>query len=143
MDFKVGDIITGLPSSNERYNYTNERMTKGEVVSKDRYRIRVRILEHLHQHLIGTEHEVQPEFFRLAEEEFIPEEEPAEEPIEEEFIEEATVRIISEENGTYIIINEKYTFFTTAIENQIGVATLTTLKEINEIDILKAIALSK
>lgn len=58
MKFKVGDIIKGLPESNHRYTWTNEDMTKAEVLEEKCEGIRIRILEHKEKSQIRKEYDV-------------------------------------------------------------------------------------
>ena len=44
--FEVGDLVKGLPESNERYSITNEAMTKGVVKKITEDAIVVKVLEH-------------------------------------------------------------------------------------------------
>ena len=74
--FEVGDIIAGLPSSDEPYKKTTSQMTAGEVISFDEYNDEylVKILEHtglspdgeeLYESPVGEEYPVSSEFFTL------------------------------------------------------------------------------
>lgn len=60
--FKVGDLVKG--NDPRRYFYTNDKMTKGMVISVyDQDEIRVRILEHSIDGVIGDEYHVDPQYF--------------------------------------------------------------------------------
>lgn len=62
--FKVGDIVKGTIDT---YTYTNTQMTRGEVIATyDSGIIRVKILEHSYQKLVGKEYTVNQKFFELA-----------------------------------------------------------------------------
>lgn len=58
MKFKVGDIIKGLPASNSKYNWTNEEMTKAEVIRADSDSMNIKILKHKSESQIGQEYDV-------------------------------------------------------------------------------------
>ncbi len=57
MQYKVGDIIKGMASSNGTYVYTNSSMTKGKVVDSKQCGactcIEIEIMEHTDKSLIG------------------------------------------------------------------------------------------
>lgn len=65
--FKLGDIVTGLPSSDVRYGYTNTEMKRGLVINVGRTgTIRVKILEHsTAPHIVGDTFGVDAEYFTL------------------------------------------------------------------------------
>lgn len=45
-EFKVGDIVTGTPESDKKYNITTSEMKRGLVVKTDGERIMVMVLTH-------------------------------------------------------------------------------------------------
>lgn len=53
--FQVGDLIKGLPGSSKRYNITNEKMLKGEIVkiSNGGSSILIRVIDHINKQYIG------------------------------------------------------------------------------------------
>lgn len=67
--FSVGDIVTGLPESDEEYGWTTTRMNRGKVVEVlPSGLISVEILEHTgdtQSFPVGMEYVVDPEFFTL------------------------------------------------------------------------------
>lgn len=65
--FKVGDLVKG--NNPKRYFYTNDKMTKGMVIRVyDQDEIRVRILEHSMEGVVGDEYNVDPQYFDFYEE---------------------------------------------------------------------------
>ena len=68
--FKIGDIVRGKPGQ-ERYTFTNQEMTKGEVVYvSDSGKITVRVLEHKKEFLVGEEfYGLEPKYFEKVKEE--------------------------------------------------------------------------
>lgn len=67
--FKVGDIVKGTHPS--RYNITNDRMTKGEVIKvRGTGKFDVKIIEHDSNGWVGDTYiDLEPEVFELADEE--------------------------------------------------------------------------
>ncbi len=67
MKFKTGDIIKGLPASNSKYSWTNEEMTKAEVIRVNGDSMDIKILKHKSESQIGQEYDVinSDEYFEL------------------------------------------------------------------------------
>ena len=67
MKFKTGDIIKGLPASNSKYGWTNEEMTKAEVIRVNGDSMDIKILKHKSESQIGQEYDVinSDEYFEL------------------------------------------------------------------------------
>lgn len=128
--FVVGDIIKGTRKSSEVYGWTNERMTKAKVLKTDDDSsvICIRVLEYDNNphygYPIGTEFHVNTEYFELANEQ------------------KAEVEFKEEEEGTYIILNGKYTIFTKATKEEIGLINVKDIKPTIETAKTLALALS-
>lgn len=60
---KTGDIVKGLPSSDNEYCITDSRMTKGIVVGVDGECIKVRIIAHEDSIKIGSVYQVEEKYF--------------------------------------------------------------------------------
>lgn len=116
--FQVGDIVKGLVSP---YYITDEKMTKGKVIEvHGDGKFDVEVIEHHDSSLIGSVHDdVEEEYFELIQKLVVVE----------------SFEIKEEATGTYIIINNKYTLFTTATKEEISI--------INVEDIEKNIATAK
>lgn len=67
MKFKTGDIIKGLPASNSKYSWINEKMTKAEVIRVNGDSMDIKILKHKSESQIGQEYDVinSDEYFEL------------------------------------------------------------------------------
>lgn len=117
--FQVGDIVKGVET--DKYYITNEKMTKGEVIEvHGDGKFDVVVVEHHDSSLVGEKcRYVQEEYFVMVQKLVVIE----------------SFEIKEEATGTYIIINNKYTLFTTATKEEISI--------INVEDIEKNIATAK
>ena len=64
--FNVGDIVRGTPCGEHNYNITNERMTRGRIISvHSASLVTVVVLEQDSGRGIGEGYEVEPKYFEL------------------------------------------------------------------------------
>lgn len=65
--FKVGDIITGTPESDDNYAVTNTAMIEGLVTDVSRYgELSVKVMKHLRHTTKETSYVVYCKYFKLA-----------------------------------------------------------------------------
>lgn len=125
--FKIGDKVRG--SNRNNYSITGREMTLGEVVALDYDQIKVKVLQHTrYPSEVGGTFWVDHKFFELVEQ-AVP------------TIKKDDISFLETEEGTYVVINNKYTIFTKATKAEIGIVSVADIKP--SIETAKAIALSK
>lgn len=63
--FKVGDYVKANEQGNREYNITDYSMKKGEIISIDGKRVKIKIVEHKDETKVGEEFEVNCDNFDL------------------------------------------------------------------------------